>query len=57
MGEWSLGGLADPANFQGALDVSGSDAEQLLQSLEMMFRIRWAERYLANGRRDGLKQK
>jgi len=54
MSEWSLGELADPASYQGSLDVNGSDAEELLRSLEMMFCIRLAERCLANGRRDGV---
>jgi TPP-dependent pyruvate/acetoin dehydrogenase alpha subunit len=54
MSKWSLGELAYPANFQGRLDVTGSDVKDLLRSLEMMFRIRLAESCMANGRRDGL---
>lgn len=54
MSEWSLGELAYPENFQRGLDVSGSDAANLLRSLEMMFRIRLAENCMAGGRRDGL---
>lgn len=54
MNEWQLGNLADPAAFNAPLDVSGSSPQQLLTQLEMMLRIRLAERCLANGRRDGL---
>ncbi len=54
MNEWSLGALAYPENFRGGLDVSGSNAADLLRSLEMMFRIRLAERCMANGKRDGV---
>lgn len=54
MAEWSLGKLAHPDNFQGEVDVSGSDEADLLRSLEMMFRIRLAEHCIAKGRRDGL---
>ncbi len=54
MSEWSLGGLADPASFHGAIDLSGVAADNLLSSLELMLRIRLAERRLAIGRRDGI---
>lgn len=54
MAEWSLGKLAHHDNFQGEVDVSGSDEADLLRSLEMMFRIRLAEHCIAKGRRDGL---
>lgn len=54
MSEWSLGELAYPSNFQGGVDVSDIDIEELLRSLEMMFRIRLAEHCMAKGRRDGL---
>lgn len=54
MSKWSLGELAYPANFQGRLEINGSDTKDLLQSLEMMFRIRLAESCMANGRRDRL---
>lgn len=54
MAEWSLGKLAHHDNFQGEVNVSGSDEADLLRSLEMMFRIRLAEHCIAKGRRDGL---
>lgn len=54
MAEWSLGKLAHHDNFQGEVDVGGSDEADLLRSLEMMFRIRLAEHCIAKGRRDGL---
>lgn len=54
MNEWSLGELAIPGGFQGAIDLSEVDAEKLFSSLEMMLCIRLAERCMANGRRDGL---
>lgn len=54
MAEWSLGKLAHHDNFQGEVDVGGSDEADLLRSLEMMFRIRLAEYCIAKGRRDGL---
>ena len=54
MSDWSFGDLADPAKFQQAIDVAGHDIETLLTQLQMMLRIRLAERCLAEGRRDGL---
>ena len=54
MNDWSFGDLADPAKFQQAIDVAGHDIETLLTQLQMMLRIRLAERCLAEGRRDGL---
>ena len=54
MNDWSLGHLADPAQYQQAIDVAGQDAAALLAQLQMMLRIRIAERCLADGRRDGL---
>ena len=54
MNEWSLGHLADPAQNQHAIDVSCQDADDLLFQLQMMLRIRYAERCLADGRRDNL---
>jgi pyruvate dehydrogenase E1 component alpha subunit len=54
MSDWSFGDLADPAKFQQAIDVAGRDIETLLTQLQMMLRIRLAERCLAEGRRDGL---
>lgn len=54
MNNWSLGDLADPAQFQQAIDVAGHSAETLLTQLQTMLRIRLAERCLAEGRRDGL---
>jgi len=54
MNDWSLGHLADPAQYQQAIDVAGQDAAALLAQLQMMLRIRLAERCLADGRRDRL---
>lgn len=54
MNNWSLGHLADPAQYQQAIDVAGQDAAALLAQLQMMLRIRLAERCLADGRRDRL---
>ena len=54
MNDWSLGDLADSAQHQQAIDVAGQDAATLLTQLQMMLRIRLAERCLAEGRRNGL---
>jgi pyruvate dehydrogenase E1 component alpha subunit len=54
MNEWSFGDLADPIHYQQAIDVTGYDVETLLAQLQMMLRIRLAERCLAKGRLDGL---
>lgn len=54
MNEWSLGHLANPAQHQQPIDVSGQDAVVLITQLQMMLRIRLAERCLAAGRRDRL---
>ena len=54
MGNWSFGPLTDPLQYQHPIDVVGQSFGDLLQQLEMMLRIRLAERCLANGRRDGL---
>lgn len=54
MKDWSLGHLADPAQNQQAIDVAGQDAATLLAQLQMMLRIRLAERCLADGRRNRL---
>ena len=54
MNDWSLGHLADPAHYQQPIDVAGQDPATLLAQLQMMLRIRLAERCLAEGRRDGL---
>ena len=54
MNDWTLGHLADPAQHQQPIDVAGQDAATLLAQLQMMLRIRLAERCLAEGRRDGL---
>jgi TPP-dependent pyruvate/acetoin dehydrogenase alpha subunit len=54
MNDWSFGDLADPAQHQHPIDVTGQDVEKLLAQLRMMLRIRHAERFLADGRRDGL---
>lgn len=50
----SLGRLSDSTQFHEPLDVAGQDRIVLTQQLEMMLRIRYAERCLANGRRDGI---
>jgi pyruvate dehydrogenase E1 component alpha subunit len=54
MNDWSLGHLADPMQNQQPIDIKSQDAEALLTQLQMMLRIRLAERCLADGRRDGL---
>jgi TPP-dependent pyruvate/acetoin dehydrogenase alpha subunit len=54
MNDWSFGDLADAAQYQQAIDVTGFDAEALLPLLQAMLRIRMAERRLADARRDGL---
>lgn len=54
MNPCSFADLADPAQHHQAIDVAGHDAEQLLAQLNMMLRIRAAERRLAEGRRDRL---
>jgi len=54
MADWSLGRLSDPSECQEPIVVSGQDRSVLLSQLEMMLRIRQAERCLAAGRRDGL---
>lgn len=50
----SLGHLSDSAQLHEPLNVVGQDRAVLSRQLEMMLRIRLAERCLANGRRDGL---
>ena len=54
MNDWSFGDLADPTQFQHAIDISGHDVDTLCTQLRMMLRIRLAERCLAEGRRDGM---
>jgi TPP-dependent pyruvate/acetoin dehydrogenase alpha subunit len=54
MNDWSFGYLADPAQYQQPIDIAGHDAQIVLTQLQMMLRIRLAERCLAEGRRDGL---
>jgi TPP-dependent pyruvate/acetoin dehydrogenase alpha subunit len=54
MNNWSLNDLSDPSQFQQDIDVSGQNIPTMLDHLQMMFRIRLAERCLAAGRRDGL---
>lgn len=54
MNDWSLGHLADPTQNQQPIDVAGQDSSALLAQMQMMLRIRLAERCLAEGRRDGL---
>ncbi len=50
----SLGRLASPAEFHSPIDISAVDARDLAVYLESMLRIRYAERKLADARRDGL---
>lgn len=50
---FSLGGLSDATQLHEPLNVAGQDRVVLQQQLEMMLRIRQAERCLANGRREG----
>lgn len=52
--DWSFGSLADPLQHQQPVNVEGQNATVLIRQLEMMLRIRMAERCLANGKRDGL---
>jgi pyruvate dehydrogenase E1 component alpha subunit len=54
MNNWSFDDLVDPSQHQQAIEVSGQDIETILGQLQMMLRIRLAERCLAEGRRDGL---
>jgi len=54
MNVWSFGDLSDPAQHQHPIDVTGQEVEKLLAQLRMMLLIRHAERFLADGRRDGL---
>lgn len=54
MNDWSLGHLADPAQNQQPIDIAGQDVAALLTQLQMMLRIRLAERCLADGKRDRL---
>ena len=52
--EFSLKQLADPAEFQSELELSGTPAVNLHAYLSAMQRIRLAEQQLAAGKRDGL---
>ena len=54
MSKWSLGNLSDPSKHQQPINVIGQQTSTLLAQLEMMIRIRLAERCLAEGRRVGL---
>jgi len=54
MNDWNLGALADPLQYQESIDITGQEIEALLDQLKMMFRIRMAERRLADARREGL---
>lgn len=54
MQDWSLGLLSDSRQFQQPIDLKNQEQSTLLSMLEMMLRIRLAERCLADGRRDGL---
>ncbi len=50
----SLGLLARPEEFHSPIDISDVDPRDLVAYLESMLRIRYAERKLADGRKDGL---
>jgi pyruvate dehydrogenase E1 component alpha subunit len=54
MDNFNLNDLVNPAQFQGALDISGGDEASLKRNLELMMLIRVVEQKLAEGRRDGL---
>lgn len=54
MNNWSFGTLADPSQYQHPIDISGQNTQAILAQLQMMLRIRLAERCLAEGRRDGI---
>jgi TPP-dependent pyruvate/acetoin dehydrogenase alpha subunit len=49
----ALGQLADPASFNEPLDTGSIPRETLEQYMRTLLRIRFAERRLADGRRDG----
>lgn len=53
MQDWSLGLLSDSREFQHPIDLKNQEQSSLLSMLEMMIRVRLAERCLADGRRDG----
>lgn len=48
-----LNQLADPVEFQAELDIANISPDQLCSYMKSMLRIRFAERLLAEGRRDG----
>ena len=50
----SLGQLAEPTEFHAPIDISAVEPSVLRRYLESMLRIRYAERTLADARRDGL---
>ena len=54
MNDWNFGDLGDPTKHQQHIDLFGQDLDIILFQLQMMLRIRLAERCLAEGRRDGL---
>lgn len=51
--EFALNQLADPAEFHGALDITGISPDHLRAYMHSMLRIRLAERQLAEGRKEG----
>lgn len=53
MNEWTFSDLSDSAQYQHAINVNDQNIDQLLTQLQMMLRIRLAERCLAEGRRCG----
>jgi TPP-dependent pyruvate/acetoin dehydrogenase alpha subunit len=50
----SVGDLADPGCYQGALDVTGYDEAELIDHLQQMLLVRLVEQHLAERRKDGL---
>lgn len=52
--EFKLDELADPAEFQGDLEIAGESPEILNWYMHTMLRIRLAERQLATGRKNGV---
>lgn len=54
MQRFDLGALADPTQFHGPIDITGSQTDGLKHHLRVMLTIRMAEQHLAAKRRDGL---
>lgn len=52
--DFNLKDLSNPKMFQGAIEILGCEAESLMSSLEMMYRIRFVEEHIALGRKEGL---